>query len=118
MLDGHNIEEVKRENEIEIAQNLNEGIAVPVEEEKQDEQIVIVEEDHNDAENDADINMIDPDEEMKDEVLNLLMSSAQDQDDEINARQKKSDRKSVASPCVSRGVFKIAKKVGVQVSFD
>lgn len=55
---------------------------------------------------------------MKDEVINMLMSSAQDKDHEINARQKKSDRNPVAFPCVSRGVFKSAKKVGVQVLFN
>ena len=117
MLNGHQIEEAKQENINEHAQNENHDIVAPVEEAKQDGQpnpIPIVLEDHNDDP----VNIHNQNEEMQDEVLNLLMSSAQDLDHEINARQKKSDRRSVASPCVSRDVFKVAKKVGIPVSFD
>ena len=57
-------------------------------------------------------------DELTDEQIDHLLSTAHDEETEIaSTHLKKKERQPVGFPCASRSVFKAAKKVGVQVNF-
>ena len=57
-------------------------------------------------------------EELTDEQIDHLLSTAHDSETEIaNLHLKKKERQPVGFPSVSRSVFRVAKQTGVQVSF-